>query len=63
MFRNKWSAKKAHDRERKKCAEHKNIAMRKINQLDNAVHHRIAERDEGDNSPICEPGKHLLKQK
>ncbi len=53
---------RADHRERHHCAEHHHFAVREVDELDDAVDHRIAERDHGIDRPQRQAVDHLLDE-
>jgi len=52
----------ADQRQRGKAAEHEQIAVREVDQLDDAVHHRVAQRNQRDNHAVGQPDDELLQK-
>jgi hypothetical protein len=48
--------------QREECAQHEQVAVGEVDQLDDAVHHRVADRDEREERPRGEAVDELLEE-
>ena len=55
-------SEKSHQRQRHETAEHEEVAVGEVDEFDNAVDHRVAQGDEGDDHPVGQSDDQLLQE-
>src|SRR6266404_4014536 len=55
-------SEKPHQRQGREAAEHEQIAVREVDELDDAVHHRVPKGDESNDHPVRQPDDQLLQE-
>ncbi len=52
----------AEQRQRQKCPQHEQVAVREVDQPDDAIHHRVTQRDQGDQRTRRQPDQAMLNK-